>query len=201
MTRGEDAGNAETLPVSAESETVSDAIERAPMDEGSGLAVGDTLGRYLLVRRLGPPCFAVRLGAGHDRIQRIDPLTGVLGDVVYENERIEDVAVDRGGTHLVVLSSATSNLVEVDLATSTTSVHALPLSTVRSVSIDSDGAVLATGTVARNTYQAGHLAADGTWSVLAQTVNDILSMIRPSVDGKRLLLLSRSYSPWLWLAP
>jgi hypothetical protein len=36
---------------------------------------------------------------------------------------------------------------------------------------------------------------------MAQTENDILSMIRPSPDGQRIMLLSRSYSPWLWLLP
>jgi hypothetical protein len=150
------------------------------------------------------PCFAVRLGAGHDRIHRIDPVTGVLGDVVYENESIEDVAVDRGGNHLVITSTLNQNFTDVDLAAtspSTPKVRPLPLTSTRSVAIDYDGEVLATGTLIKNTYQAGHLATDGTWSVVAQTENDILSMIRPSPDGKRILLLSRSYAPWLWMLP
>jgi hypothetical protein len=149
-----------------------------------------------------PPCFAVRLGAGHDRIQRIDPQTGALGDVVYENESIEDVAVDRGGHHLVITSTLNQNFTDVDLATTSTAAKRdVPLTSTRSVAMDYDGQVLATGTLVKNTYQAGHLAADGTWSVLAQTENDILSVIRASNDGRRILLLSRSYSPWLYVVP
>jgi hypothetical protein len=148
------------------------------------------------------PCFAVRLGTGSDRIHRIDPQTGALGDVVYESERIEDVAIDQGGTHLVITSAQHHSFTDLDLTgASTTASRSVPLTSTRSVAIDYDGQVLATGTLVKNTYQAGHVAADGTWSVLAQTENDILSMIRPSVDGRRILLLSRNYSPWLYLVP
>jgi tRNA A-37 threonylcarbamoyl transferase component Bud32 len=148
------------------------------------------------------PCFAVRLGTGSDRIYRIDPQTGALGDVVYESERIEDVAIDQGGTHLVITSAQHHSFTDLDLTgASTTASRSVPLTSTRSVAIDYDGQVLATGTLVKNTYQAGHVAADGTWSVLAQTENDILSMIRPSVDGRRILLLSRNYSPWLYLVP
>lgn len=150
-----------------------------------------------------PPCFAVRLGAGHDRIQRIDPLTGALGEVVYETERVEDVAVDEQGNHLVITSTLNPNILDVDLRAASTSApkRRLPLTSLRSVAVDPTGGVLATGTFTRNTYQAGHVDANGTYTVLSQTENDILSVIRPSSDGRRILLLSRSYSPWLWLVP
>ena len=148
-----------------------------------------------------PPCFAVRLDAGHDRIQRIDPVTGVLGDVVYESQSIEDIAVAAGGTHLLMSSTKNPYIVDVDLATASSTRRELPLAALRSLAIDHDGSALATGTLTRITYQAGRLAPDGTYTVLAQTTNDLLSMIRPSPDGQRILLLSRSYAPWLWLVP
>jgi hypothetical protein len=141
------------------------------------------------------PCYALRLGNGADHILRINPATGELSQVVYEGERLEDLAVAPNGTNLVIASMAHCNLISLDLETATSTFGRLPLTSTRSVAFDVDGAVLVTGTVSGNRYESGHVAADGTYTSLVRTENDIMSLIRPAPDGKHVLLLARSYVP------
>jgi hypothetical protein len=144
------------------------------------------------------PCFAIRVANAIDQIHRIDPATGALGDVVYEGPRLEDVAVDDAGTRLAIASTTDGRITLLALATGAQDTVMAPVTAVRSLAFEHDGSLLIGGTLSRNIYSAYHLSADGTFDLLAQTENDILSMIRPSPDASRVLMLSRSYAPSVW---
>jgi hypothetical protein len=146
-----------------------------------------------------PPCFALRIGDKKDAIHRIDPVTGKLGDLVYEDHRLEDIAVDRNGTRLVVATLRDRILIDFDTSRpATTTLHKLPVQGGRSVAFGRRGGIFVTGTMSRNTYQAGYVAPDDTYSSLLQTENELLSLIRPDPGDQRVVLLSRSYAPVLW---
>lgn len=52
-------------------------------------------------------------------------------------------------------------------------------------------------TAVRNSFQAGRLVG-GELAVLVQAENQLLSFVRPSPDGKRVLVLARVYAPAVW---
>jgi hypothetical protein len=56
---------------------------------------------------------------------------------------------------------------------------------------------MAAGTRVRNTFQVGRVL-DGKFIPVSQAENDLLSLVRPTADGARVLILSRVYAPALW---
>ena len=161
--------------------------------------------RTLAVRCAGdlrPPCFAIRTEAGRDRVVRVDPRTGELGtQVVFERPpaeaaAIEDLAVSDDGSRMLIVGGG--KLIH-EIATTGEAVRQLPvpLSAIRSVAYDPRGGVLIAGTLSRNRYQVGRLR-DGAFELLTQSNNDLLSFVRPSASGDRVLILARLYTPSLW---
>ena len=71
---------------------------------------------------------------------------------------------------------------------------------MRSVAYDREGGFLVAGTLVRNKFQVGRLG-DGQLGVIAEAENDLLSLVRPSADGRRILVHARIYSPVLWELP
>ena len=144
------------------------------------------------------PCFALRSEEGHDRIVRIDALTGQLGAVIYEAEKIEDLAVALDGSRLTIAFNARQEIVELDPTGALLRRIVSPLGTARSIAYDPSGGWLLAGTAPKGHYIAGRLDETNAFTAFMQTEDDILSLIRPSPDGRQVLLLSRLYSPALW---
>jgi len=144
------------------------------------------------------PCFALRNEDGHDRIARIDAVTGQLGPPIYEGEKIEDFAVALDGSRVAIAFNAKPAIVEVDAKGGVVRSIATSLGTTRSIAYDPTGGWLVAGTLPENHYATGRLDETGAFTPYVQTEDDILSLIRPSPDGHQVLLLSRLYSPALW---
>lgn len=144
-----------------------------------------------------PPCFALtRAADGNDQLRAIDPQTGALGDVLQTGP-IEDLAVNAAGDR-VVLAMRGGLLREVAPDGAELARYASELTTVRSVAYDrGGGSFLVAGTIMRNVFQLGRLA-DGKLTVIVQAENDLLSLVRPSNDGQRLIVNARIYAPVLW---
>jgi serine/threonine protein kinase len=144
---------------------------------------------------LHPPCFAIRTDANDD-IVRIDPNTGALGTTPIYTGKAEDIAVNDDGTRLLVASAAAA-ILEIDATGASVASYVTPLTSVRSVAYDPAGGILVAGSTAYNNYKVGALR-DGTFTLLVQADDDILSVVRPSPDGTRIEILARDYSPEVW---
>ena len=144
---------------------------------------------------LHPPCFAIRTGAS-DQIVTLDPDTGVLGSKPIYTGKLEDIAVNDDGTRLL-LASQTSEIREIDTTGTVVATYPTSLTTTRSVAYDPDGGILFAGSLVRNSYQAWALR-DGQATSLTQSGDDILSLVRPSPDGKQIQVLVRVYVPEVW---
>ena len=156
-------------------------------------------GKTLAVRcaaDLHPPCFAIRVGDNEDQIVSLDPDTGELGTTTIFRGKVEDIAVAADGKRLIAVGDG-SLLTEIEPTGRVVSTLTLPLITVRSIAYDPRGGFLVGGTKARNNYMIGQMR-EGTWLLLMQTDDDILSMVRPSPDGTQVLVLARIYAPEVW---
>ena len=107
------------------------------------------------------------------------------------------LAIHCGVDNVFVLARRSGPLIELAPDGTELEQHVSVFSTVRSVSYDRDGGFLIAGTLVRNTFQVGRLV-DGQMTVIAQAENDLLSLVRPSRDGKRVLVHARIYAPVLW---
>ena len=146
-----------------------------------------------------PPCFALRRGGGGEQAVAIDAGTGALGTRVLREGEIEDLAVNDAGDR-IVLAMRTGQLVELSPDGTLLATYTTPFTTVRSVAYDRGEGFLVAGTVVRNTFQVGRFV-DGQLTVIAQAENDLLSLVRPSGDDKRVLVHARIYAPVLWELP
>ena len=142
-----------------------------------------------------PPCFAIRTG-DKDEIVSLDPNTGTLGSKPIYTGKVEDIAVNEDGTRLLVASSEPT-IRELDATGAAVAVYKTPLTSIRSVAYDPEGGILIAGSKVYNNYQVGSLR-DGTFTLLVQADDDILSLVRPSPDGTRIEVLARVYSPEMW---
>ncbi|MDX2091940.1 MAG: LpqB family beta-propeller domain-containing protein [Kofleriaceae bacterium] len=142
-----------------------------------------------------PPCFAIRSG---ESVVQFDPTTGRPGDLVYQRHEqhasIEDLAVREDGTQLVIAGNRMSLLVLSSSGEQLDSI-ATPLKIVRSVALDPQGGLLVSGTGDRARFQFGTIR-DG-YDLLAQSDNEQFSLVRPSPDGRHVLVLARQFSPTL----
>ena len=142
-----------------------------------------------------PPCFAIRTG-DKDQIVSLDPNTGALGTKPLYTGKVEDIAVNEDGTRLLVASSEPT-IREIDATGAAVAAYETPLTSIRSVAYDPEGGMLIAGSKAYNDYKVGALR-DGKFTLLVQTDDDILSLVRPSPDGTRIEVLARVYSPEIW---
>jgi hypothetical protein len=166
-------------------------------------------GRTLAVRcaeDLRPPCFAVRVSASKDPTANEDelftlvPETGELGPKPIFRGSIQDVAVHPSGQRLLLVGE-NSVAIEIDLTGKELARPNLPLSSLRSVAYDPRGGFLVGATEVRNTYQLGRFDK-GTYTVLFESEDDILSFVRPSPsEGTHVLVLARVYKPEVWQLP
>jgi hypothetical protein len=147
-----------------------------------------------------PPCFALtRAADGFDQLRSIDPKTGALGDKVLTTGPIEDLAVNAAGDR-IALASRGLPVREVSPDGTELAQYPSELTTVRSVAYDRSGGFLVAGTIVRNVFQVGRLA-EGKLTVIVQAENDLLSLVRPSNDGRRIIMHARIYAPVLWEMP
>ncbi|MDQ3338639.1 MAG: serine/threonine protein kinase [Myxococcota bacterium] len=146
-----------------------------------------------------PPCFALRHTGGVDQLVAIDPTTGVTSTTVLHQGAIEDLAVNEAGDR-IILAMRTGPMFELSTDGTELAKYPTPFVTVRSVSYDRGEGFLIAGTLVRNTFQVGRLV-DGQLTVIAHAENDLLSLVRPSRDGKRVLVHARVYAPVLWELP
>ncbi len=145
-----------------------------------------------------PPCFAIRSTDGKEHLVTLDPRTGELGTTPLFSGKFEDVAVSDDGKHLLISSNGL-DVSELDTAGKVLATYATALTNVRSLAFDPRGGILVGGTLARNNYQVGRVGAVGAkFEVLSQADDDILSLVRPSRDGSRILVLARSFTPEVW---
>jgi hypothetical protein len=146
-----------------------------------------------------PPCFAVHgTEIGHQQLVTLDPATGAMGTRVILEGVIDDIAVRADGQRILVSNRTAIREIDLDGAETTHFPPLLP--SIRSVAYDPRGGILLAGTLRQNTYQIGRYA-DGRYTLLAQTDNDILSMVRPSPSGEQILVLARTFDPELWTLP
>ncbi|MDB4962644.1 MAG: serine/threonine protein kinase with repeat [Myxococcales bacterium] len=156
-------------------------------------------GKTLAVRCAGdlkPPCYAIRVLEHEDQVVTIVPETGELGTTPVHRGKVEDLAVSLDGTKIVLVGKR-SEAIEIDPTGAVLSTSLLPLTTLRSVAYDPRGGILVGGTLTRNNFQVGQFH-NGEWKLLAQSDDDILSFVRPSPDGNRVLVLARVYAPEVW---
>ncbi len=143
-----------------------------------------------------PPCFAVRSTDGAERLVTLDPHTGELGTTPVTTGAFEDVAVSDDGKRLL-LAAPDAVVPEIDLTGKVIAQYQSPLTNIRSVAYDPKGGVLVGGTLTRNNYQVGRING-GKFEVVTQTDDDILSLVRPSRTGSRVLVLARVFAPEVW---
>jgi len=144
------------------------------------------------------PCFAIRSDGGTEQIVTLDPRTGELGTTPLYTGKFEDIAVSDDGKRLLV--SPDGILVsELDNTGKLVATYDTAMTNVRSLAFDPHGGILVGGTLARNNYQVRRVAAVGAkFEILSQADDDILSLVRPSRDGSRILVLARSFAPEIW---
>jgi len=151
---------------------------------------------------LRAPCFAIRVPVSKDSFDREDevftlvPETGELGAKPIYRGAVQDLAVHASGQRIVVVGDST-RVVEIDPTGKELARYEIPVTTIRSVAYDPRGGFIVGVTHARNTYQVGRYA-DGVYSVISQSEDAILSLVRPSTDGDRVLIVARFYAPEVW---
>ncbi|MBL0217588.1 MAG: protein kinase [Myxococcales bacterium] len=143
-----------------------------------------------------PPCFAVRSTDGSERLVTLDPHTGELGTTQITTGAFEDVAVSDDGKRLLLAAPA-AVIPEIDLTGKVIAQYKSPLTNIRSVAYDPRGGILVGGTLTRNNYQVGRINGKA-FELVTQTDDDILSLVRPSKDGSRVLVLARVFAPEVW---
>ena len=145
-----------------------------------------------------PPCYAIRSGGGDEQLVTLDPRTGELGITPLYRGKFEDVAVSDDGKRLLV-SPRSAQVFELDDTGKVIATYDTTLTNIRSLAFDPRGGILVGGTLARNNYQVGRVGAVGAkFEILSQADDDILSLVRPSRDGSRILVLARSFAPEIW---
>ena len=150
-------------------------------------------GELLFVRCAGDrqlPCVAGKHVGATVKLLPIDPQTGKLGDTVIAEGGIADAAIDDAGTHVVFIVDNRDLLIRpLDL-----SVPAQPLLPVRSanhsLAIDPLGGVLAS-VYALDGRELARIN-DGKATTVLHAGTALLSLIRPSPDGKLILFRART---------
>ncbi len=146
------------------------------------------------------PCFAVIALADSEQVVAIDPATGVLGTEILYTGTVEDIAVTTAGDVIHVSDRATG-VVHIDPRGKVLgATHAANQPWVRSIACTIDGTLLVGGTAFRNVYQVGMITG-GSYELLTETENDILSLVRPSDDGSSVLFLARTFAPEVFRLP
>ncbi len=171
----------------------------------SSLTTGVRLWRrdnvIMVVRCAGdahPPCFAIRSDGKREQVVSVDPATGELGTKVLFEGSLQDIAVNDDGKRILV-GGAMSQIIEIDPEGTVIQSFKTNLSTVRSLAYDPKmGGILAGGALSRNVYEVGQLGAGRTYATITRSVNDLFFLVRPSPDGRRVVLLARVYAPELW---
>ncbi len=144
------------------------------------------------------PCYAIRSTDGKEQLVTLDPRTGELGTTALYTGKIEDVAVNADGTRLLIAPKMTE-VTEIDPTGKVIADYKTTLTNIRSLAYDPQGGILIGGTLARNNFQVGRVAGVGAkFEILSQADDDILSLVRPSRDGSRILVLARSFAPEVW---
>ena len=142
----------------------------------------------------GPPCYAIRTTPGTgDQLVTLDPRTGALGTTVIATGTLEDVAISADGTRILLVNPPTK-LREIRPDGTLVREQVVAMATPRSVAFDPGGDLLVAGTEFRNRYTVKLIRATGAVT-LAEADDDILSLVRPSADGTRLVFLARTYAP------
>ena len=138
------------------------------------------------------PCVAGTVTHGQIELREIDPRSGVLGKVVVAAAEIEDAAIDPTGTQVAWVVAA--NRVELQaldgLAPPT--LVATHLASAHSLAFSPRGGVL----VSRSVGDVREIVRfyDSNGETLVRTGATIISMIRPSPSGDRLLYRTRALS-------
>jgi len=137
------------------------------------------------------PCVAGAVTDGQISIRAIDPRSGALGKVIVSAADIEDAAIDADGANIAWIVA--SSEVEIQPLTGTTPAPlavASHLSSAHSIAFAPHGGVLVSRAVG-NAREIVRLYAGGS-ETLVRTGATIISMIRPSPDGDRLLYRTRT---------
>ncbi|CAN5879622.1 hypothetical protein BH11MYX2_BH11MYX2_28610 [soil metagenome] len=199
--------------------TVSNGIVIAALRRSDGreavavsIADGHVLWRHqdrrtLAVRCAGdlhPPCFAIRIGDptkyydGSDQLVTLDPATGELGTTPIYTGTMADLAVSPDGTRIRVVANV-AKVTELDPKGTTLDVIELSIGALRSIAFDPLGGMLLGGTRVRNNYLVVTVSGpDNKLEIVAQSEDDILSLVRPSPTGADVLVIARVYAPRLW---
>jgi len=147
---------------------------------------------------LHPPCYAIRADADGDRVFEIDPRTGILEGAELYRGRVEDIAVRDDGERWLI-ATRSPDVTERDRRGKQVASYRTPLVSTRSVAYDPRGGIIVAGTMIRNKYAVGRIAAPGAeLVVLASSFDDILTLVRPAHDGSRVQLLARVFVPDVW---
>ena len=138
------------------------------------------------------PCVAGAVKHGQIEIRAIDPRSGVLGKMVVAAADIEDAAIDPTGTSLAWLVATSEVELQPLDGTAPPTLVASHLSSAHSLAFAPHGGVL----VSRAVGDAREIVRvyDGTSETLVRTGATIISMIRPSPTGDRLLYRTRTLS-------
>ncbi|HEY4183006.1 MAG TPA: serine/threonine-protein kinase [Kofleriaceae bacterium] len=163
-------------------------------------------GRTLAVRCAGDqhaPCYAIRAapaesGDDHDELVSLDPATGELGTQILTRDEMEDVAVSNDGKDIRVVKKPQS-IDQLDTTGKLLSTVSLSIGGLRSIAFDPRGGLLVGGTRLRNSFVVLHVSSDGQEiETIANSHDDLFSLVRPSPTGDYVIALSRLFSPELW---
>ena len=141
-----------------------------------------------------PPCFVARRVSARAsetyEIVPLDPRTGALGDDVRYRGPLLDFAVHPDGKHLLVVEGNPRTTVQTELDDGgRRRTIEIPVY-VSSIAYTSDGGLVAAGALAANRYGV-EVSRGGTFHALFDTDGEQLSLVRPSPDGERVLVLGR----------
>ena len=137
------------------------------------------------------PCITGKVAAsGRVELRRIDPATGAVGDLVIEGANIADAAIDATGTTLAWVTNLSNVHVRPLAETGAGTELSSALSGVHSLAFAPAGGVLAT-TFSDSTRKIVRLH-DGEVELVVRTGGNVVSMVRPSSSGDRLLYRTRT---------
>jgi hypothetical protein len=139
---------------------------------------------------IAEPCIAGHPdGAGMVELRRIDPKTGILGEVLVPGADIEDAAVDAAGTHLAwVVDTQQIHVRALDGSEPDTVVTRL--SAVRSLAFDPRGGILAAHAV-NSGREIWRIAGD-TIEPVATAGVAIVSLVRANPTGDTISYRTRT---------
>jgi hypothetical protein len=147
------------------------------------------------------PCVIASKGeGGAARLHVVDPDTGALGAELPAPARVEDVSIAPDGDEMIVCDG-TANLSRMRLGQNAPQLEpylTVPLVTCRSIAHDPVGGVLITGGRKAQLYQLLNVQADRREIVVAQSSSELLSVPRPSPDGRFIVVLARRFLPALY---